>query len=605
MPGPARALLHSILVLAVTALAAAHAAEPLDTSRLPRLPGAKTIYAGPTSTIVTTADSIERAAEATAKLLAAAGWQAYTDPFSARAVNPAQRIMTFKKGAQAISAFVAPAPAQANATSVSYTAIPLAADLPFPPDAVDVEYVPERPLLRSTTGTAVAPALEFFRKELAARGYSAWPGRAGSMTGKGAYEYFTRDSRTVLILTLERHEGERTRVEIKGVPASVLAAQDRPKPERSETPEQAAAKAEARQRHQALNNAVDNLAADVLRQAQQQLGAPPQAPAQQAAPAPSLRPLATGNLPIAVPDTAEDVAFDGAQGTLSFASRSDVRSIAAFYRDALRQQGWNERRSVINRDNMVVLDFARETKSVSITVMRMGAAVNVSARGNALVTAAAKPAPTETAATAAPAPTDAQDIEADDVSGYPVPRRRDSSGSEKTPFRITVNATVPIPLASVLAFYRRELGSRGWKEERQSAAVEAARASIAFAAPEGPAVLKLERRNDATDISLTVRKTDAAAKAGVLPKSGQGKIVFGNMTEVAASLTVGERTVRVGAGVGANNPDGPQLDLAPGKYKVSVRLGGKPAEGDEVEIGAGETWGVLVGPGGVLPLQVY
>ena len=47
------------------------------------------------------------------------------------------------------------------------------------------------------------------------------------------------------------------------------------------------------------------------------------------------------------------------------------------------------------------------------------------------------------------------------------------------------------------------------------------------------------------------------------------------------------------------------LDLPPGKYKFSIKLPGKPAFNDELEVGADETWGLMIGPGGVLPLQVY
>jgi hypothetical protein len=49
---------------------------------------------------------------------------------------------------------------------------------------------------------------------------------------------------------------------------------------------------------------------------------------------------------------------------------------------------------------------------------------------------------------------------------------------------------------------------------------------------------------------------------------------------------------------------GPTI-LPPGKHKFSIRVAGMPPQSEEVEIGAGETWGILIGPGGVLPLQAY
>ena len=51
---------------------------------------------------------------------------------------------------------------------------------------------------------------------------------------------------------------------------------------------------------------------------------------------------------------------------------------------------------------------------------------------------------------------------------------------------------------------------------------------------------------------------------------------------------------------------------APGRYERHVYVyipkqvvPGKPAETDEVEINADEIWGLMIGPGGVLPLRVY
>jgi len=50
-------------------------------------------------------------------------------------------------------------------------------------------------------------------------------------------------------------------------------------------------------------------------------------------------------------------------------------------------------------------------------------------------------------------------------------------------------------------------------------------------------------------------------------------------------------------------PDGPTLDLPPGKYRFSFKISSLPAQTDGA--GADETWGLLVGPGGVLALHMY
>ena len=44
---------------------------------------------------------------------------------------------------------------------------------------------------------------------------------------------------------------------------------------------------------------------------------------------------------------------------------------------------------------------------------------------------------------------------------------------------------------------------------------------------------------------------------------------------------------------------GPQLELPPGTYKFSLKMSGKAAASDQIVVAADETWGLLIGPGGV------
>ena len=55
------------------------------------------------------------------------------------------------------------------------------------------------------------------------------------------------------------------------------------------------------------------------------------------------------------------------------------------------------------------------------------------------------------------------------------------------------------------------------------------RAALRFTAPEGPAVLKIERKGKETNVVLMLKDPAAAAKAGIAPKPGQTKILFGNI----------------------------------------------------------------------------
>ena len=317
--------------------------------------------------------------------------------------------------------------------------------------------------------------------------------------------------------------------------------------------------------------------------------------------------LAENKAPVPLPENAEDVEFDGADGRLEFTSASSVKSVADFYRSTMKQQGWQSQSSVINNANMVVLNFAKAGKSVSFTIMKMGNKTNVTADGSGLKAAAAKPAaPSGTAAPATvSAPASAADLEAEESGGLPVPKRHTMSEGSKTQFRRALSASVPLDLADVLGFYRRELGKLNWKEETKGAVVAADNATIAYTSPEGPALLKLTRKDGATSVSLMVKNPEAARKGGVMPKPGQVKFIFGNINGEAAAITFNNRTINVAAGAGTKAPDGPALDVAPGKYKYSIKLPGKPAQSDEIVAGADETWGLMIGPGGVLALQAY
>jgi hypothetical protein len=207
-------------------------------------------------------------------------------------------------------------------------------------------------------------------------------------------------------------------------------------------------------------------------------------------------------------------------------------------------------------------------------------------------------------AAAKSAPPSADDLKVEEVAGLPVPKARESAESEKSPMRSSLKAELRLALAVVLDFYRRELGKRQWKENN-GAVVGDDHARFAFASPDGPATLKLGRRAGRTTVDLAVKKPSEAARLGLLPKSGQAKVVVGNMLKAPAVVTINERDIKIGPETGDREPNGPRLDLPPGKYKVRLRVRGKPAQTEDVELAADETWGLIIAPGGLLPLHVY
>jgi hypothetical protein len=317
--------------------------------------------------------------------------------------------------------------------------------------------------------------------------------------------------------------------------------------------------------------------------------------------------------PVPVPEGAETVQFNGTDGRLEFDSASSVQALATFYRGALKSMGWKEEPSVINKSNMVVMEFAKGGKRLSFTALQIGPKVNVSANGSGLVMATSAPDPAGARKASAAAQTAAKDLEADPDSALPVPKEHSMSSlgtgtmpGNKTPFRRELDASVPADITSVLAFYRGQLGKLGWKEIADRATVKPDQAQLAFSSPEGPAVLKLGRHDGETTINLAQKIPAAAAKADVVPRPGQAKLLLGNIGDSDASLSINKQTIKIAAGAGGPGSKGPTLELPPGKYQYSVKVAGGPAQNNEIEVAADDAWGLMVAPGGaVLALQVY
>jgi hypothetical protein len=55
----------------------------------------------------------------------------------------------------------------------------------------------------------------------------------------------------------------------------------------------------------------------------------------------------------------------------------------------MKPLGWKAQKSLINRPNMVVLDFQKDREKLSLTIMQLGATAQVSGEGSGLVRGAA------------------------------------------------------------------------------------------------------------------------------------------------------------------------------------------------------------------------
>ncbi len=202
----------------------------------------------------------------------------------------------------------------------------------------------------------------------------------------------------------------------------------------------------------------------------------------------------------------------------------------------------------------------------------------------------------------------------DATTGLPRPKPWFVTTAKDSPFIKSFHLETPLALAAVLGFYRAELGKRGWIENA-GAVVAPDRAEIAFTTPDGPALLRLIHQDGRTIADLSLHKP-AAANAGILPRPGQARLRLGNTRDEEAIITINGQTITLAArGQRAladdtetvrKSPDSPEIELPPGKYKVTLKVASGAAQAREFEVAAGETWGLLVGPDGVpLPLHLY
>jgi hypothetical protein len=196
---------------------------------------------------------------------------------------------------------------------------------------------------------------------------------------------------------------------------------------------------------------------------------------------------------------------------------------------------------------------------------------------------------------------------ADSHDGLPFPEGGEGFQSEGSKFRKQTSKTVTADLKAVIDFYRRELTSPDWTENKASARIEKASATLSFTGRSGGLTVQLKSQGDQTAIALISRDAQAAKAAGLLPAPGKARLIIGNGSENAATVTVNKRDYNVAAGAGAKDPKtGLNWEVTPGKYTVEVKLAGEAAQSETLTIGADEAWGLMILPtGGCLPVQLY
>jgi hypothetical protein len=577
---------------------------PLDTRKLPRLAGASAIYESAPLTILSTGDTVPAAAAACRKQLLAAGWQEFGPADAAVVENAEQQSVDFRCGPVVVSVFIGVAPAQGGKTAMNYSTHLLENELPWPADVAKADFSEHGPTLRAVSSMKLDALVRWYGGEMKPLGFEPNAGwiQVHEKSAQIAYTQFTTPQSNLLLRLATTDEG--TKIDIEAISSETLV--------------------------QLARDAIDADRPALAEQPGQAEADMPAAEATEVAEAPALNAR-----DIALPANAEGVHFDEEEMEITLASETAIRELVAFFRKALVGETWKENRafSVVTPQAgsfelegpggaslrfLLINTGLGDGTSITISVSGMSMAKNARRAGSKPAVAAdasaeantdadGQPLAEQPLAEEAPATPPADEpLQAEDKEGLPVPTNYTSFGNEKTPFRRTLTAATPAPLTKVVDFYREHLTKAGWKEDAKVAEQQESSAHLVFTGPSGTLHVRLRLANDETQIELATRSAVAAKKAGILPKPGQARVIFGNPGEKQVKVTLGGKSFTLKPGTGAKKPDGPSLDLKPGKYKVKVEAAGENAATEEVEVTADGTWAVMVGTElGVLALQVY
>lgn len=194
-----------------------------------------------------------------------------------------------------------------------------------------------------------------------------------------------------------------------------------------------------------------------------------------------------------------------------------------------------------------------------------------------------------------------------DAHGLPVPHGADEVESSKSKYRQEVNAKVSLPLAEVVAIYRREMPARKWTEDASASSVAAEAATLAFKNAAGPLTIGLTAEGSGTKVKLVARDAEAARRDGMLPEPGKARLIMGNAHSREIVISIGKSDYRLAAGRGAKDPKTAlKYTVPPGKYRLTIKIPGEAPQTETVEAEADTAWGVVGLPtGGYFIDQLY
>lgn len=631
----------------------------IDLRALPQMADAEEGFVAPNTLIYFSPSGVAEVAKFTRQELTAQGWHEYTRPNTSSADNADMQTLSFIQNGLELSSFISVAPAQDNKTSVQYSLIPLALDMPIPDDATKVEFDASQPYLGFQSPVSPDTLVEFYRTEMTALGWTEIEDRAIINPDQASLTFDNEAEQMALTLSLATGD-DGTAAVLQPFDADLLTEIEETSPtaEVSETETSAA----------------------------------------------------MPDLPF--PADAQDVVYDADATQITFTSPSKVTEVAEFYRQTLPEQGWQEDADFsIVEDTFGSLEFSQGDDTLSITlfpdvISGDGTQVMIDVSGMVAPAEEVVEAPIEESTPAADAPgytindwpfppeaimvnrsgdkltySVAQDLQtvadfyrptfelmelgtsclddvgdytsiscsssngdyslnffafeagdnnteveinftnyalgsadsgdssdgpltAEDKDGLPVPSDYTNYLSEGSPFLRKVTFTSPSDSETLVQFYQTELVPLGWEQAGEVSSTGDT-TSLTFEGAEGKLTVTMKPSGGETEVVLASKNPAAAAEAGILPPAGQARIYMVNFSTEELTVTINDQVIKIAPEAGTTSPDdAPKLDLKPGSYKVTTKAGSSSVT-DEVTIGADEVWSLLLNPEGAAPLQMY
>ncbi len=303
-------------------------------------------------------------------------------------------------------------------------------------------------------------------------------------------------------------------------------------------------------------------------------------------------------LPIS-PD-AELIDFDNVIEEISYASTSDVETLAAFYQQEMSSLGWaaDEDLSFMD-DSLASLDFTKDDASVTINMVADGTGTtDVVIYGYGLMW--------DTGSATGAEASESGELTLIEEEGFLVPSDNTGFFSSNSDYSETINVYTTLDFETIIELYDQNLPNYG--SELYIYDVDEESAAFDIIGTDETLFATMQIFEGETELMIARRDEAAAAADGILPTSGQGRFYLGNILEEGdITVSIEGQTVTVPpSNPNAESPDEFEyVELPPGLFTMTLTLPDGSEVSDEIRVWPDSVSVVILDIDGPWPLLIY